>query len=172
MSSRPIVMFDVDRCVGCRSCEIACAIEHSTSKNLYSAVFEYPPPKPRIKVFKIDNVNIPLTCRHCDDPPCVSICPTGAMYRTDVGYVIQNPSRCIGCRLCTLVCPIAHPRLVPELRVVIKCDMCLDRVRSGRKPACVEACPTGALMLVTEVELAKLRIERLLGKIIAERGLR
>ena len=167
--SRPIVMFDVSRCVGCRSCEIACAVEHSTSKDLFSAIYERPSPRPRIRVYKVDDLNVPITCRHCDDAPCVAVCPTGAMYRDESGYVLHNPSRCIGCRLCTLVCPIAHPRLIPELRVVIKCDICIDRVRNGRRPACVEAYPTGALMFITETELARERLREKIVKALLER---
>lgn len=148
------IVFDPSRCMGCKSCEIACAVEHSLSKNLYSAIMEYPRPKPRIRVFQVDNVKLPLTCRHCEEPPCVQVCPTGAMYRTEEGIVLNRPEKCIRCRLCVLVCPIAHPYVDPETRTLVKCDLCIHRLRQGKMPACVEACPTGALMYVTERELA------------------
>ncbi len=158
-----LIVFDPSKCLGCRSCEFACALEHSMSKNVYSIVFEYPKPKPRIRVFQVEKLNVPLTCRHCDDAPCVQVCPTGAMFRTDEGIVLNRPEKCIRCRLCTLVCPIAHPYVDRETRTLIKCDLCIERLRLGRKPACVEACPTGALMFITERELAETRVSTIAG---------
>jgi len=131
--------------MGCRACEIACAVEHSISKNIYGAPYETPRPIPRIKVLPVDLFNVPMRCQHCKDAPCMRVCPTKAIQRTDEGYVILNPLKCIGCLMCTLACPFGHPRYDPETKTIVKCDFCIDRVRKGMLPACVEACPTGAL---------------------------
>jgi carbon-monoxide dehydrogenase iron sulfur subunit len=141
-----MIYVDVERCVGCLSCMIACAVEHSATKNLYTAIAEKPTPKPRIKVYNVAGVNVPMRCLHCASAPCIEVCPTGAMHRTEEGFVVVDYSKCIGCGLCSLVCPIGHPIVDRELGKIVKCDFCVDRVRAGKKPACVEACPVGALI--------------------------
>ncbi len=143
--SEYVIFIDPERCMGCRACEIACAVEHSVSKSIYGAVLEKPRPKPRIRVLPVDLFYVPMRCQHCKDAPCLRVCPTKAISRSDEGYVILNPLKCIGCLMCTLACPFGHPRYDPETNVVIKCDFCIDRLREGKLPACVEACPTGAL---------------------------
>jgi len=139
-----LIYVDPSRCVGCKSCEIACAVEHSSSKTLYGAITEFPLPRPRTKVVSADGIYVPMRCMHCDPAPCVEACPTGSMHRTEEGFVVSDPRRCIGCRTCLLACPFGHPSYSSENKV-IKCDHCVDRVRAGLPPACVEACPTGAL---------------------------
>ena len=140
-----VIFIDPEKCMGCRSCEIACAVEHSVSKDLYGAVMESPKPRARVRVAVADLFNVPMRCQHCKDAPCMNVCPTKALYRSDEGFVILNPEKCIGCLMCTLACPFGHPRYSPETKTILKCDFCIDRVREGRLPACVEACPTGAL---------------------------
>jgi len=135
---------DPSRCVGCRSCEIACAVEHSESRNLFGAIFEDPFPRPRTKVVVADRLLVPMRCMHCDPAPCEQACPTGAMHRTEEGFVVADREKCIGCRTCLLACPFGHPSYDSTLKV-IKCDHCVERMRKGLPPACVEACPTGAL---------------------------
>ncbi len=164
--SGKVLVFDVSRCIGCRHCEIACAVAHSSSKSLFGAVYEWPRPKPRIRVYRVESYNVPLTCRHCEDAPCVRVCPTGAMYRANVGLVLHNPAKCIGCKLCEVACPIAHPRYDPELRLLIKCDLCVERLRQGLRPACVDACKTGALRLETPDKLAQMKAESILEALI------
>lgn len=147
-----LIYVDPSRCVGCRSCEIACAVEHSLSKSLYASIFEDPRPKPRTSVVVADSIYVPMRCMHCDPAPCVEACPTGSMHRTDEGFVISDPSKCIGCRTCLLACPFGHPSY-SRAGKVIKCDHCVDRFRVGLPPACVEACPTGALRFGRAEEL-------------------
>lgn len=141
-----MVYIDVERCTGCRSCEIACAVEHSATKTLYGAVMEKPRPKPRIQVFKVEKLNVPMRCLHCANAPCVQVCPVGAMHYTEEGLVVVDDIKCIGCSLCSLACPIGHPVVDSETGKAIKCDFCQDRLRRGLPPACVEACPVNALV--------------------------
>lgn len=141
-----VIFVDPERCMGCRSCEVACAVEHSISKVLYNVVTEKPLPKPRIRIVTVDNLlYVPMRCQHCKDAPCINVCPTKALQRTPEEYVVLNPEKCIGCIMCVLACPFGHPRYNPETKTIIKCDFCINRVREGKPPACVEACPTGAL---------------------------
>lgn len=160
------VMIRPERCLGCRSCEIACAVAHSESKNLFSALGEKPAPKKRIYLEHVPDlgVSLPITCRHCKDAPCVSVCPTKALYQDETtSTVIHNPDRCVDCWICSTVCSrfsslyqlilvmgcwtssMNYNRGVisRQAEVGIKCDLCESR----DLPACVEACPTHALIL-------------------------
>ncbi|NJE41753.1 4Fe-4S dicluster domain-containing protein [Thermococcus sp. GR6] len=147
------IYINPERCTGCRACEIACAVEHSMSKNLFGAIFEKPTPKPRLQVVVADFFNVPMRCQHCEDAPCMEACPTGAISRTKEGFVVLNANKCIGCLMCVMACPFGHPKFEPEYKAVIKCDSCVDRVREGKEPACVEACPTRALKFGTLGEI-------------------
>lgn len=100
---------EINRCLGCRSCEIACAIEHSKSKEIFAAITEEPRPTARVRVEAVEDMAIPLQCRHCEDAPCVTICPTEAL--TKVGPeqpVIIFEEKCIGCKLCVMICPFGN----------------------------------------------------------------
>jgi carbon-monoxide dehydrogenase iron sulfur subunit len=143
--SYELVYVDPSKCVGCRSCEIACAVEHSLSKNLFLSITEKPLPRKRIRVISVDNFTVPMRCMHCEDAPCIAVCPTGAMEKTAEGFVVVNSPKCIGCRMCMMACPFGHPIYDSLSKILIKCDHCPDRMKEGLPPACVEACPTGAL---------------------------
>lgn len=137
------VLVDIKRCLGCRSCELACAVQHSTSKNLYQAIQESPPPRRRIFVESVGEKSFPLNCRHCDDAPCAAVCTTGAMKKDPVtGVVANHPERCVGCWMCVMACPFGAITSDGDRHLAVKCDRCPDLDR----PACVAACPTGALV--------------------------
>lgn len=149
------IVVDSSKCISCHSCEIACAVEHSQSKNLFQAIAEHPRPQKRVIVESCGQSNLPLQCRHCEDAPCVRICPTGALVKQGVeGPVLLHDHLCIGCKWCVLACPFGVIMAAPDDRVMIKCDLCRERAESGRLPACVEACPTGALQLASTAQLA------------------
>lgn len=166
------VVIRPERCMGCRSCEVACAVSHSKSKNLFSALGEESAPKKRISVEHVSalEVSLPITCRHCEDAPCVSVCPTKALSKDiDTGTVNHNRELCVDCWTCSMVCTrfsnlyrlilvsgcwtssMAQNYGVIDRRTeggtVIRCDLCEDR----ELPACVEACPTHALAFL-EIE--------------------
>lgn len=150
------VFADIERCTACRSCEIACAIEHSASKNLFTAVFESPLPRKRIHVEKALSLSYPAMCMHCADPVCGKACPTGAMKRDpESGRVLINDRKCIGCLMCSVACPFGAISAGRALNVAVKCDLCASRVREGKEPACVAACPTRALVFEEQEKLSK-----------------
>lgn len=157
------VMVNPDRCVGCRHCEVACALEHSLSGSLPSALNETPLSAPRIFVETgIDYLTLPHRCRHCEPAPCAQVCPTGTLYRDrDTETVAIDYRRCISCSACAIVCPFGVIRfgpvagLDPIREVNTKCDGCPERVSRGEIPACVEACKTGALTYGDVDELAR-----------------
>ncbi len=150
------IVVNIEKCLACKSCEIACALAHSKSKVLEEAVAESPKPQRMVTVEPAGEFGVPMQCRHCEAPPCVEICPTGAIQRqSEEGPIVVEKQLCIGCKLCILICPFGVLRIGPEGRAIIKCDMCFERIEKGQEPACVEACVTGALKLVSLKELTK-----------------
>ncbi|MEJ2716420.1 MAG: 4Fe-4S dicluster domain-containing protein [Deltaproteobacteria bacterium] len=136
------VFVRLDRCTGCLSCQLACAVEHSASKNLFAAVAETPKPRYRLFVERARESIVPLTCRHCDPAPCLDACIAGALSRDERGAVVLDYDRCIGCWTCLMVCPYGVVGRKKEEKIAVKCDRCPDR----DEPACVGACPTKALL--------------------------
>ncbi len=149
------IMINIEKCLACKSCEIACAAAHSVSRVLEEAIAEVPKPQRRVTVEAAGEFAVPLQCRHCDDAPCIAVCPTAAIYRegTD-GPVLIEQDRCIGCKFCLVVCPFGVIEVSSDGKAMVKCDLCIERTKAGEEPACVEACPTRALKLVDEKELA------------------
>lgn len=134
--------FDVAACIGCHSCEVACAEQNGLpAGTTWRRVGEveggsYPAAR---------RFHLSMACNHCLEPACLSGCPTNAYEKLGIGVVDHHADDCIGCQYCTWTCPYSVPVLQPDRRVVTKCDMCLPRLGQGLPPACVAACPTGAL---------------------------
>ncbi len=147
--SGPFLLVNPERCMGCHTCEVACAVAHSRSGDLSSAMAAGETMSPRNRVVQVATVRFPTQCRQCEDAPCVRVCPTGATYQTAT-YTAVNPKVCIACRLCMMVCPFGaiHTSLVQinnhSKLAAIKCDLCVDREEG---PACIAACPTHAISL-------------------------
>lgn len=143
---------DENYCLGCKLCEIFCSTEHSESKNVVTAhKYETPPPVSRTRVEEHPEFAISISCRHCDDAPCVEVCMSGALSREDDRSVSHNPDKCVGCWMCVMVCPygaIKRGKDKSHKKIAFKCDLCPDR----SVPACVEACPNGALIMFEEEE--------------------
>ena len=135
--------FTADNCIGCHACESACAEKNETPAHLsfrsvgYVEGGSYP---------DYQRMNISMACNHCDDPVCLKGCPTRAYTKhAEYGAVLQDPDTCFGCGYCTWVCPYNAPQLDPIMGQVSKCNMCVDRLEVGLKPACVSACVGNAL---------------------------
>ncbi|MGE5523113.1 MAG: DmsC/YnfH family molybdoenzyme membrane anchor subunit [Rhodospirillaceae bacterium] len=135
--------FTADNCIGCHACEAACSEKNDLPAHLsfrsvgYVEGGTYP---------DFRRVNISMACNHCDDPVCLKGCPTRAYTKfAEYGAVLQDPDICFGCGYCTWVCPYNAPQLDPIKGQVSKCNMCVDRLEVGLKPACVSACLAGAL---------------------------
>jgi len=127
---------------------LACAVEHTKSRDLFTAVREEPNARSRVTVGQGAQYAVPLQCRHCADAPCVGICPTDALKRDEEsGLVLVDQDACIGCNWCVLACPFGVISVDADSGTVVKCDQCHELVKQGELPACVTACPTGVLEL-------------------------
>ncbi|MBM4431217.1 MAG: 4Fe-4S ferredoxin [Chloroflexi bacterium] len=174
------VFVNPERCVGCKQCQIACAVEHSKSKSLFQAIAETPRPQPRIRVAPglHLSVSFPNKCRHCNPAPCMTVCPTGAISRdAATETVIVDGYKCITCAMCAMVCPFdvltfyPSPTVQLDKTVALKCDNCVDRQRLAGIPACVETCKVGALVFGEINELVKdasLRVARIVSLAVGE----
>ena len=130
---------DTVRCVGCMDCVVACKTENNVPEGFnrdwiaYDVTGTFPTPHMEIRSER---------CNHCDNPPCVSCCPTGASHVHDVGgVVLVDPDKCIGCKGCVASCPYGARFIHPD-GYADKCTFCIHRVEQGLKPACVSVCPT------------------------------
>ncbi len=135
--------FNADNCIACHACEAACSEKNDVPPHLAfrSVGFVEGGTWPDYR-----RINISMACNHCDNPVCLKGCPTRAYTKyAEYGAVIQDPDTCFGCGYCTWVCPYNAPQLDPVKGQVSKCNMCIDRLEVGLKPACVSACLGKAL---------------------------
>jgi len=99
-------------------------------------------------------------CMHCTDAACVKVCPSGALHHTKYGTVALDEAKCIGCKECMFACPFEVPKYDPEKDKIAKCDMCFSRIANDLEPACVKACPTGALLFGDKDKMLKVACKR------------
>ena len=145
MTTRAI-LFDSTLCIGCRACEQGCAERWKLPYD------EKAVPVEKLSENKLTTIQtkgdkyVRRLCMHCNEPTCASVCPVGALHKTELGPVVYDEPKCIGCRYCMQACPFSVPvyewsKALPRVK---KCDMCYDRQLAGKPTACAEVCPTGA----------------------------
>ncbi|KPJ76877.1 MAG: electron transporter [Deltaproteobacteria bacterium SG8_13] len=135
-SANKVLMIDYEKCTGCRLCELVCAVKHDGISN---------PVRSRIRVIKweAEGVYVPMSCQQCQDAPCMTGCPAGAISRNEsMERVEVDYDLCIGCRTCVSVCPFGAMNFNPIDRKVIKCDLC------DGDPQCVRFCDVKAVDFV------------------------
>jgi len=162
---KSIIEVIVDRCLGCHTCEMECALAHSDSSSFVEAVQSGEKLYPRI-ILEIDgDSTVPMHCRHCDEAPCITVCPTSAMSRkSGDDPVILDVERCIGCTSCILVCPFGIIKRISPAGTLSKCDLCSDRLKKGEIPACAAGCPTNAIQFTPVEELTSGRRREVLNR--------
>lgn len=137
MVQRRILLVDPEKCTGCRICEPVCSLTHGGDCN---------PAEARIGVISWhrEGISVPMVCQHCEKPPCADACPTNALKRDrETGAILIDPSLCIGCRMCLVVCPFGALSLKEGERIPLKCDLCNGEAN------CASFCPTGAIQYVS-----------------------
>jgi Fe-S-cluster-containing dehydrogenase component len=134
---------DNRRCIGCHACSVACKAEHEVPLGVARTWVKYVEkgafPETR-RTFQVTR------CNHCDDAPCVEICPTTALFRRKDGIVDFDGGRCIGCKACMQACPYDALYIDPQTETAAKCNYCAHRVEVGLEPPCVTVCPTQAIV--------------------------
>ena len=158
------LVIDLDICVGCHACAVSCKEWNTGGTGAPLADTDAYGADPsgawlnRVHTYEVQPhsgpaqmVHFPKSCLHCEDAPCVTVCPTGASYkRVEDGIVLVNEDTCMGCGLCAWACPYGAREMDPAAGVMKKCTLCVDRIyndnlpEEDRVPACVRACPTGA----------------------------
>lgn len=157
------LVIDLDTCVGCQACVVNCKAWNTSGYGAPLADTEPWGAEPsgawlnRVHTFEAGGeaepavVHFPKSCLHCDDAPCVTVCPTGASFkRSEDGIVLVDESKCMGCGLCAWACPYGAREMDPAEGVMKKCTLCVDRIynenlpEEDREPACVRACPARA----------------------------
>ncbi|MCX7597372.1 MAG: 4Fe-4S binding protein [Armatimonadetes bacterium] len=136
-----------DKCLGCKTCELECALAHCEAGDLVEALQLALRPASRIKVVAVGaNEALPIHCRQCERPRCVAVCPVGALTKAGPGEaVLLDADKCTGCLECVKACPFEAMMVTPDGTKAVKCDLCPARLAEGLEPACVASCPTEAL---------------------------
>ncbi len=136
------LLFDATRCIGCGACSAACKEQNGLPLPIDPTLTAYTWTIVRDRFGE----NVRYFCLHCLEPACVSVCPVGALAKTEKGPVVYDAAKCIGCRYCIMACPFNVPKFQWDkaIPIVGKCLLCRDRVEAGMPTACASVCPTGA----------------------------
>jgi Fe-S-cluster-containing dehydrogenase component len=154
-------LIDNRRCIGCHACSVACKAEHEVPLGVARTWVKY------IEKGEFPNTRRTFTvtrCNHCDDAPCIEICPTTALFKRRDGIVDFDSRRCIGCKACMQACPYDALYIDPQTETAAKCNFCAHRVEVGLEPPCVTVCPTQAIV-AGDLEDNASRIAQLVGRL-------
>ncbi len=163
---RYVFLIDITKCIGCGACVRACERENDVPKHYFRTWIEryiisrtgheyIDSPNggrdgfdPVVTGFDVTKAFfVPKLCNHCENTPCVQLCPVGASYRSPEGLVLVDEQRCIGCSYCVQACPYGSRFIHPETHTASKCTWCYHRITKGLETACVAACPRGVRKL-------------------------
>ena len=141
------MLVDLRKCIGCQACTVSCSVENlpplgqfRTTVLQYEVDFKgHPTPSAM--------VSLPRLCNHCDNPPCVPVCPVQATFQRTDGIVLIDNERCVGCGYCVQACPYDARFINHETQTADKCTFCEHRLEVGLLPACVESCVGGARVI-------------------------
>lgn len=158
------ILVDLEYCVGCRACEVACKQENDIPVGIkWINVVKV---GPRMVGDKLKMDFIPMRCQHCAKAPCIDACPDNAVTKRSDGIVLINPELCTGCMSCAEACPFGAIQLNEETQVAEKCTLCVHRVDAGLEPACVYTCPSKCMYFGNINELIRIRQARRAERIV------
>lgn len=135
------MVVDLRKCIGCQACTVACQMENQVPIGKFRTIVS------NYEIHEKDethNVVLPRLCNHCEDPPCIPVCPVQATFKRRDGIVVVDNTRCVGCGYCVQACPYDARFINPVTNTADKCTFCVHRVEAGLLPACVETCVGGA----------------------------
>ena len=151
--SQRILLIDLDNCVRCHACEVACRQEHDLTAAAGCRWCQVMTVGPRRVEGELHMDFVPMVCFHCEDPLCAEVCPSGAIGKEEGGRVAIDGETCSGCRLCVSACPYGRMSFNEDTDTAGHCDLCIERVEAGLAPACVQHCIGGALQFVSHRDL-------------------
>lgn len=171
------LVIDLERCIGCHTCTIACQLENDMEVNSGVRVETIGGKHRDTPIGKHPDVSmhfLPVPCMHCQKPPCVDACPVGAIYKREDGIVLVDQGMCDGCQACVASCPYGALSYDGQRNTVWKCSLCADRVDKGLVPFCVVCCGTEAMhfgdLMDTQSPVYKWRIQKGAGVLRPEAG--
>jgi Fe-S-cluster-containing dehydrogenase component len=148
MSKQYGLVFDLRRCIGCYTCVIACKAENNLENGAWLELHNYSGLAPDIPTGKYPDLTLawkPVTCMHCQNPPCIDACPENAITKRPDGVVLIDREKCTGCQSCVSACPYGVIKVEAKENVVGKCSLCSHRIDEGLEPFCVKECIWGAI---------------------------
>jgi tetrathionate reductase subunit B len=135
------MVVDVQKCIGCQACTLACIMENAAPENSFRTI---------VSTYEVQegahtgSYMLPRLCNHCEEPPCIPVCPVGATFQRADGIVVVDGERCVGCAYCVQACPYDARFINHDTGKADKCTFCAHRIDAGLLPACVETCVGGA----------------------------
>lgn len=154
--SQLYLLIDLDRCYGCKVCQTACKMEHGCPAGVQSCI----EPCRVERIVESGELRcdfVPTVCQHCNDPECMNVCPAGAIYRDENGFVRVSRDECLGCGSCEAACSYGAVSVaeIAGKTYAYKCDLCAERRARGMEPACVQHCMGDAITLCDTQKLSE-----------------
>ncbi|OEH85405.1 4Fe-4S ferredoxin [Desulfuribacillus stibiiarsenatis] len=170
--ARYAMLIDASRCTGCGACRVACQMQHQLPPNMSFNRLEF---RERGIFPTVKQEIVPVQCMHCDNPPCLHVCPTNATYKRSDGIVLVDHDKCIGCKYCMTACPY-DARTLNEKRVPEKCKFCSEYVVQGQEPPCASTCMCSVRIFGDlddpDSEISKAMAKKSVYQLIPEKGTR
>ena len=163
--NRKSVFRDPELCMDCKACIVACKVKNAWSPHDRIEAVAEPKDLNLLWVFpngpvinqngKVDQSFVGIACMHCEKAPCIEVCPYSAIYKDpETKITLVDENRCVGCMACLWVCPFGAPSFTEDGKLVL-CDLCIDRLREGKKTACEATCQARAIVVASPEEIAK-----------------
>jgi len=147
IGKRWAMVVDLRQCIGCQSCTVACTIENQSPIGQFRTRVDQYEVQDTENPENITSLMLPRLCNHCDEPPCIPVCPVQATYQQKDGIVVIDNERCVACGYCVQACPYDARFINKETNSADKCTFCTHRLEAGLLPACVESCVGGARII-------------------------
>lgn len=162
-----IIDLDMDRCVGCGACSVACMDQNDFQAGQGKKPYRIAANLEQVRKDHVELAGISMACMHCSDAPCIKACPCGCIMKDqETGFTVYDTTHCIGCHSCAMACPFGAPSFGEDGKMA-KCDGCVERVKHGMLPACVKVCPFDALRIYTEEEYQAVKVNKSTHRVVA-----